>query len=367
MLKKIAKNGFRYVMGSFAVIALYVAGILGYGMATDFKPTEKIELAPMGQANLKVIEDSSLNLLIWNIGYAGLGKESDFFFDNGHLFLSHGKMVYAPEPLVRKNMAGIESLILEQSVDFLMLQEIDIDSRRSSRIDQYSQFGELLPTHTSAIAINYQSDRVPIPIFEPWHHYGHTKSGVATYSAYAPKKSTRYQLPGEFPLPMRLFQLDRCALVQRFQTNRGKELVLFNIHNSAHDRDGALKKEEMRFLKKMLLSEYAAGHYVIAGGDWNQCPPDFIFDAFMPGQTQGYSQLNIEADFMPADWVWAYDAAVPSNRKCKNSYKQGETFVTIIDFFLCSPNVQVDAVNTVDLNFEYSDHQPVKMKISLLP
>ena len=151
-----------------------------------------------------------------------------------------------------------------------------------------------------------------------------------------------------------------------FSTGKQEELVVINVHNSAYDQDGKLKGLQLEYIRELLLNEYENGNYVVAGGDWNMCPPYFRFDGYMPGRTQGYTQLNIPELFFPADWLWIYDANYPTNRKTKTAYQAGSTFVTLIDFFLVSPNVRVKNVETLHLDFEYSDHQPVRMAVELL-
>jgi endonuclease/exonuclease/phosphatase family metal-dependent hydrolase len=140
---------------------------------------------------------------------------------------------------------------------------------------------------------------------------------------------------------------------------------VINIHNSAYD-DGSLKAQQMVFLQELFLREYAKGNYVIAGGDWNQCPPFFAYDRFMPGQGQGYEQQNVNPDLLPADWQWVYDPTVPTNRKVSDPFVKGQTFVTLIDFFLVSPNIRVTKARGIDLGFQFSDHQPVWMEVELL-
>jgi endonuclease/exonuclease/phosphatase family metal-dependent hydrolase len=95
------------------------------------------------------------------------------------------------------------------------------------------------------------------------------------------------------------------------------------------------------------------------------CPPYFRYDGYMPGRAQGYNQMNIPEQLFPPDWLWIYDASFPTNRKTRTPYVPGTTFVTLIDFFLLSPNVKVEKVRTLHLDFEYSDHQPVWMSVSL--
>jgi endonuclease/exonuclease/phosphatase family metal-dependent hydrolase len=367
-MKKFVRIIAKTVAALLAAIALYVLAIFGFGIATDFQPPANTPLLSDRLLPVGTLTDSTLKLLSWNIGYCGLGAASDFFFDNGYLMFSHGKMVYAPESLNRKNLEGVKTLLSRVSdCDFIMLQEVDEHSARSYDVNQPEEFSEILPDFNRTLAINFKSRNVPIPLFEPWQHYGHALSGVATYSRLQADTATRFQLPGKFPLHMRIFQLDRCVLEQRFRTPWGRELVLYNVHNSAHDKDGALKKQEMEWLRNKLLEESGKGNLVIAGGDWNQCPPGFQFDSFMPGKTQGYTQLNIEDDFLPKGWTWAFDPSTPTNRKCKSPYRRGETFVTLIDFFLVSPGVEVESVKTLDLDFEYSDHQPVQLVVKLKP
>jgi len=104
---------------------------------------------------------------------------------------------------------------------------------------------------------------------------------------------------------------------------------------------------------------------VIAGGDWNQCPPYFKKDGFVQGSPRADELTNIEASFLPADWQWVYDPTVPTNRSVRETLDLGKTFVTIIDYFLISPNVKVLKVKGLNMNFKYSDHQPVWMQVEL--
>jgi len=143
-----------------------------------------------------------------------------------------------------------------------------------------------------------------------------------------------------------------------------KELVVINTHNSAYD-DGDLKKQQMTFLKNVLLEEFGKGNYVVVGGDWNQCPPDFDNMTFAPENGDTYDQVNIDENYLPHGWQWVYDAKVPTNRKLATPYKNGETFTTIIDFFLVSPNIEVEEIKAVDLDFAFSDHQPILMRVRL--
>jgi hypothetical protein len=73
----------------------------------------------------------------------------------------------------------------------------------------------------------------------------------------------------------------------------------------------------------------------------------------------------VKADFMPADWTYAFDPTTPSNRNVIHAFDPNKTFTTLIDFYLLSPNVQLVEVKGMDVGFAYSDHQPVLMKAKL--
>ena len=68
---------------------------------------------------------------------------------------------------------------------------------------------------------------------------------------------------------------------------------------------------------------------------------------------------------LPEGWQFAYDDSSPTCRLLDKPYTEDcQTYV--IDGFILSPNVQLQAVSTVNLDFACSDHNPVKLEITLL-
>ncbi|MDX2002583.1 MAG: endonuclease/exonuclease/phosphatase family protein [Chitinophagales bacterium] len=338
------------------IIIVYVVGNILLGYFTKFKPSEKTAI--MVDAPIEgTITDSSFTCMIWNIGYAGLGKEENFFYDGG-------KMVRPSRERVDTNLNGIIRFLQKQTdVDFLMIQEIDSQSKRSYYINQYEVIGNNLPQYNRSYAMNFWVKYHPMPLERPWDVMGKVTAGMATYSKYTPMDVVRHQLPGAFPFPKNLYMLDRCLLVQRYKLTNGKQLIIINLHNSAYDNTGELKAKEMGYLKQLILKEYEQGNYVVAGGDWNQNPPGFDNMTFAKGIKEPYHQTNVANDFMPDGWAWAYDATTPTNRNLVTAYNPSTTFTTLIDFFLVSPNLEVVEVKGQQLNFEFSDHQPVKLRV----
>lgn len=358
------RSTIKYTSWLFALFLLYVCVVLIHGTFTDYVPEPLIELDQKADAPL--LKDATFSFLIWNIGYGGLGAEADFFYHGSGFFLAGDNMVRPSRQLVDKYTNGALQSILAHKTDFILLQEVDRNSKRSYYHDQHQLISEKLPNYHHSFAPNLKVSRNPAPILQPWNAYGACLSGLSTFSKYTPKQSLRLQLPGQFSWPEKPFLLDRCLSVSRYPLPQQKELVVINVHNSAFDKTGNIKQQQLDFLKTLLLTEYEKGNYIVAGGDWNQCPPFFAFDSFISGKNSGYSQINIEQDYLPADWNWIYDPTTPTNRKNKDAYVPGKTFITLIDFFLVSPNVKVKTVKGIDLGFAFSDHQPVRMEIELV-
>jgi endonuclease/exonuclease/phosphatase family metal-dependent hydrolase len=371
------KNVFKIVkwgLGLGLLFLLYLVGCIVYGTATDFQPPEKTILDIEKTAKVSpsdTIKKAKLSFLNWNIGYGGLGGKSDFFYDGGHFFFSGDKMVRSPQAFVQEYVAGITDFIQNTPTDFVLLQEVDRGSKRSYYTNEYQEIGKKLSDHHRTFAANFVVQRVPIPICEPWNVMGEMNSGLASYSTYEPKASTRFQFPGEYGWPNRIFHLDRCMSVQHFPTSHpeGKELVVINTHNSAYD-GGKLKQQEMEYFKKYVLAEYAKGNYVIVGGDWNQSPPSVPFDQVanahgIPTDAK-YNSGNIAADFLPEGWQWVYDINTPTNRKVTEKLVYGETFMVLIDYYLVSPNIRPLKIKGHNLKFAYTDHNPVYMEVELL-
>jgi len=120
----------------------------------------------------------------------------------------------------------------------------------------------------------------------------------------------------------------------------------------------------MSYLSDFLLAEYEKGNYIIVGGDWNQTPyglePKLPFHRF---DTENLSY--VEQDYPAAGWHWAYDTEMPTNRRVAVPYDRSASLTTVIDYYLASPNVELSEVKTLDLDFQYSDHQPVLVQASL--
>jgi endonuclease/exonuclease/phosphatase family metal-dependent hydrolase len=321
-----------------------------YSTVFEYRPGDMIPICSSGQSDTLHNTDV-FSTMTWNLGYAGLGEHMDFFYDGG-------KNVRDTHENVIRNLDSITSFVVKNdSIDFILVQEIDFRSRRSYRMDQFSKLDSLLNSHYGFFGINYKVDFVPVPVFSPM---GKVRSGIATYCTYMPKTVDRYAFHGDYSWPKRIFMLKRCYLVCRYPMANGKEFILINTHNSAYD-DGSLRKEQLRELERFSLDEFKKGNYVLIGGDWNQSPSGFeaeydhVFDtvdvAYLPESfLQGWQQL--------------YSTKCPTNRRVMTSYNPITTPTTVIDFYIASPNIIPVSLHVIDLKFKNSDHQPVLLSFA---
>jgi endonuclease/exonuclease/phosphatase family metal-dependent hydrolase len=349
---RILKKILRAILIVILAAVIGFAGLITYAVITDYKPGET-EIVYNSENTVKLTDTVEISLLIWNIGYCGMDNEMDFFYDGG-------KSVFTPEDSCIKNLVAVKSFLKQNSgLDFYLIQEVDKGSKRSYYINEYDSLTRSLKGYSSYFGKNYDVFFVPVPPATPM---GKVLSGLATFSKYQPSSSIRYAFPGEYGFPKQLFMLDRCFLVNRYPLEGGKELLVINTHNEAFD-PGQIRKAQMAYLKDFLLNEYSKGNYIITGGDWNQTPPDFK-PVFVMNKTDT-TQMVIPSDYLPSEWKWLYDSSIPSERNVVKAYDQASTPTTIFDFFLISPNVEALSVEGVQLNFENSDHNPVRIKVKL--
>jgi endonuclease/exonuclease/phosphatase family metal-dependent hydrolase len=333
---------------------VYLATVIILGMVTNYKPAESELISSMDEGFF-INDSNEFSMLTWNLGYGGLGANMDFFYDGG--IRVRDSLYYE-----KRNLNMIYRWLEDNdSVNFILLQEVDVNSKRSYHINMRDSLNRRLSGHFPFFALNYKVKFVPVPFFEPM---GKVESGVMIFSKDIPALSHRYALPGKYSWPKQLFMLDGCMLVNRYRIeNSQKELVIINTHFEAYD-GGEMRTKQMKRLQQLLLEEDKKGNYFIVGGDWNQSPPaikthfdEYVFDTV--------HLMKIPSDFIERGWEFVYDSLHPTNRWLDMPFDKAKNGVTIIDFFLVSENVEVLSCNTQPSDFKYSDHQPVIMRFRL--
>lgn len=357
-----AKKVLKWVGIVLGVIVLAALVLLTWLSATEYKPdaVEDVNMLNMGDRANAIAPGDRLTLLTQNTGYAGLGADADFFMDGG-------REVNPKQEQVQRNRQGLSDQLNAYGADVYFLQEVDTDSGRSGGQDQsYFYWQSLIESagwvYSSSHALNYACDFVPYPM----PPIGKVHSGLQTMSLFQVDSAQRIALPCPFSWPVSAANLKRCLLVNYVPlADSDKQLVLVNLHLEAYD-DGEGKAAQTKVLMDFLTNEYEKGNYVIAGGDFNQTFPGAL-DAFPIKDPSLWTPGVLEEDILPENWQFACDLTTPSCRLLNQPYDpdSGDTQFYVIDGFILSPNVRLDSVETIDCQFQYTDHNPVLARVTL--
>jgi len=344
------------LLALIVLVGAYVAYVLiSYHRRPDNETLEVYRPSMTARADT----GETYRIISWNIGFGAYEDDYGFFMDGGT-----ESWAWSKERLL-DNLDRIGDLLVSQTADFLLVQEIDYDSTRSYHVDEWTMLRERLEGYASDFAVNYDSPFLFYPITQP---HGASRSGIGTFSRFPVESALRRSLPVEEGLT-KLLDLDRCYSVSRLPLESGGELVLYNFHLSAYTSDGTIATEQLRMLLADMQAEVEAGNWCIAGGDFNK---DILGDSSVY-----FGKSDIEytwAQPIPAEVFDGVDitlvtpldesAPVPSCRNADGPYHPGQ-YVLTIDGFLVSPNVTVESAGVLDTQFQYSDHNPVTMTFTL--
>lgn len=332
-------------------VVVLAGGFIGYLTIAEYNPAAAEDVPVNGTEGAYLPRSGEISLLTWNIGYAGLGAGSDFFMDGGKNTAS------ADKATVEKYLSGIADFVSATGADISILQEVDSNSTRTYGIDQTARF-----SGNTAYAMNYSCPFVPFPL----PPIGRVNSGLLTVTEHEITHAERISLPCPFTWPVRVANLKRCLLVSYMPIEgTNKQLALVNLHLEAYD-SGEGKIAQTKQLRDFMQSEYEKGNYVIAGGDFNQSF-QFATDLYPNTHPDLWTPGVLDDSILPENWGFGSDISAPTCRLLNQPYNPADTVNTqyyVIDGFIVSPNISIESVDTINLDFANSDHNPVLMKFS---
>ncbi len=346
------------------LVVWVVVGYLLYVVCGYYRIDDDIALVVDGDGTQAAAADGEYTIMTYNVGFGAYSPYYTFFMDTGIMKDGrktqgiHGTALSRAD--VIKNVEGASSVLKDHNPDFAIIQEVDYDSTRSYQVDQREYFK--LDGYNSVFAENYHSSYLFYPLSDP---HGKNNAGIMTLSKYGITDSRRYAFPlddgfGKFT------DLDRCYSITHVKVEGGKTLSIISLHMSAYDEGGVIRKQQAEKLKLALESEYEKGYYVIAGGDFNQ---DLIGDLERYESAQKIPEwvATYDADDVPNGFeIYADgDSGVGSCRGADVVWERGWTYTCTIDGFIVSDNIDVKSVKTVDADFAFSDHNPVKLVFSV--
>lgn len=332
----------------FFLVVIYFV----YLSLTDYRPEEIWELSIYNNQVKNLQKYQPLKIATFNIGFASLDKSQDSYKKVGNNTKAKSK------EKVKKNLDGIVDIVDQIDPDFILIQELDIDSGRSYRINQLSFFEEKYPNFSYAYGDNYRLNYLLGPT-------GKVESGLATFSKYNSSKAFRFSLPGQQDGIQKYFDYDRAIIEKRFELQNGDELILINLHLSNFNEAGIQRFEELNFLQKHINEEYEKGSYIIVGGDWNHSLPNTDPNRYRSSEQRPSWLKDFPEELELNGFNWAIDDYTPTFRSLTSPYLSGRNFKAVTDGFLVSDNIQILNIETLDYRFNNSYHNPVVLDFVL--
>ncbi len=336
---------------------LYV--ILNYERVEDNQVlTPQRATEPAGQK--EAVEVGELYCaMTYNIGFGAYSDDYSFFMDGGkHSWALSEQAVY-------DNIEGSIRLLEVFHPDFMLIQELDVDSTRSYHIDQRTLFAKAFPEYDMIFAHNYlNSPFLMWPLYEP---HGTITAGMGTYAKFPMQDAVRRSLPimDNFN---KYLDLDRCYTRVAVPVENGAYLCIYNVHLSAYGNDAELGKKQVTMLLEDMQADYNKGNYVICGGDFNHDLKLAEGDEASETWAQPFPRSMLPAEFkMAMDYLSAERIATTINtsRDSGKPYELLKSKTYMLDGFLISDNIEFVDLNTINSGFEYSDHNPLMLYFRL--
>ena len=295
---------------------------------------------------------TTLSALTWNIGYGGLGNGADFFVDKGKSLRALSRQE------IRQAASEIADTLKEAKADIICMQESASAGFLTRGVPVRDIINRALPNMRRFYWADLKTILLPAPL-----RFDH---GMATYSALEETSSEIIGLTQSDDYYfgfLKKYYVGQCTRLPIAGSER--MWVVINIHLSAFDAGGRVRTAQLREALAFGQREFAKGHHVVFGGDWNMrlCPATF------PHTTEE-AYLSWLVDFpteaLADGWQIILDPDTPTMRSLQKPYIPGENFTAVVDGFIVSPNVAAADVETIDLGFGPTDHQPVTAKFTAL-
>lgn len=259
MLKRISNaSSLRWWLMPLFFFRLVVSGCDPFH--TEFEDVEPASVYAASTLTSAESVTDVLTVMTWNIKFGG--GRIDFFFD------CHGDRVLMDKSEVVENLEGLAAKIQQVDPDILVLNEVDVSSKRSAYVDMVQWLLDHTALNHGVYASQWKAD------FIPSDGLGRVDSGNAILSRWSFTDATRIALSliGEQDALTQHFYLKRNLLHARVMLPGNDPVRVLATHLSAYSSDGT-KKTQIDEVKGWMDLFDEAGESVILAGDLNALPP----------------------------------------------------------------------------------------------
>jgi len=352
---------------------LFVVAISCEPAATSFDDTE--DAVYCSAATYKPVPDTlgAIRVMTWNIRF-GAGRIL-WFGD------ACGGRVILTEEEVYGSLRAIADKINEIKPDILLLQEVDINSKRSGYIDQLQWLLDQTWFNYAVCGSQWKAQ------FIPSDGLGRMDEENAVLSRWEIHDAKRIQLAlRDDQDKLTRYFYERCCMVTcRIDIPGMAGLHVVNIHASATATSDIKQQHMAQFKDEMDRISHEGGIFV-AGGDLNTLPPgsdtlDYCMQdkcAWESFHSEGDDPYHKEgSDYQPGehflDAIYeAYSCAVPTDRYVLNQFayfthttRENHFWDRMLDYLFTNAQWIPNTVTTHQEATAESDHAPVSVLFPL--
>tara|TARA_B100000315_G_scaffold260939_1_gene328105 strand:- start:43087 stop:44160 length:1074 start_codon:yes stop_codon:yes gene_type:complete len=255
-------------------------------LVNTFENVENAELYRANVITVPAVVPDTLKVMTWNIRF-GAGRIP--WFGDGC-----GDRVILTESEVMSGLNSIATFINSENLDIILLQEVDVFSKRTAYVDQVQWLLDNTGFNYGAFASMWEAQVIPSD------GLGRVNTGNAILSKWNITDAERIQLPlrGDQEGLVQYFFLRRNILKAKINVSAENDFYAVNIHATAFATDDTKQKHIDKF--KVTLAELNDMEtFFVAGGDLNSIPPNASFFDFCEIDKCAGEIVHTEADGGP--------------------------------------------------------------------
>ncbi len=239
------------------LIVIVLGGLIGYAVSpalfsSQFPSQRVVHFKELDHLKTPLPPPNFLKVVTYNIGY-GSGQKNNL------------PVQFDPQE-IKTNLDEIARQVKQLNADIVCLQEVDFDSDRTQRTNQFEYLAQVIGMPYGAYAITWNKRYLPWPYWPPKVQYKRMVSGQAILSRFPIERQMvlEFSKPAENAFWYNWFYLDRVA--QKAMIRVGYDTIaVWNIHLEAF-------KAKTRESQAALLAEWVRlepNPHKIAMGDFN--------------------------------------------------------------------------------------------------
>jgi endonuclease/exonuclease/phosphatase family metal-dependent hydrolase len=202
-------------------------------------------------------QPAQLRVVAWNMKYGA--ARVPFWFD------CWGDRVQMSKAEVEANLKQVYALLDELDPDVLMVEEIEVNSKRSAYVDMVRGILENTQLNYAAYYGTWNSQYVAA------EGVGRIDLGNAIFSKYPISKAESIRQADrtdQDPLTQ-MFYIHRAIGRAEIELRPGERVAAYVVHTEAYDNDGT-KQKQIQQIYDVLKAEKLPR---VVGGDFNELPP----------------------------------------------------------------------------------------------